>query len=436
LATAIRNLHLARAVNDKDNHNMNRQLAVIVAIASLAGTTSAANFDWPQWRGPERTGLSRETGLLKAWPSEGPVMAWKATGLGGGYSTPSVANGRVFGSGYRGADEFVWALDAKDGKEVWSVRTTAAERRIGYPEGPRGTPTSDGELLYALGAGGNLVCLETATGKQRWQKDFKNDFGGRMMSDWGFSESPLVDGDQVVCTPGSAKGTVLALNKKTGDMLWQSQEFTDRAAYASLTLVQIGGVKQYIQLTDQHVAGIGAKDGNLLWRARRPGSTAVIPTPIFHDNHVFVTSGYRVGCNLFKITPDPGGAFKAEEVYANKDMQNHHGGVVLVGEHLYGHSDSKGWVCMEFKTGKVVWSNRGVGKGAVSFADGMLYTRSEGGAGPIALVEATPAGYKEISRFNQPDRSKKNSWPHPVIANGKLYLRDQDVLLCYNVKKD
>jgi hypothetical protein len=171
----------------------------------------------------------------------------------------------------------------------------------------------------------------------------------------------------------------------------------------------------------------------VLWRAGRPGKTAVIPTPVFHDNHVFVTSGYGVGCNLFKVTPE-NGAFKAEEVYSNKDMVNHHGGVVRVGEHLYGHSDSKGWVCMEFKTGNVVWSNRGVGKGAVSFADGLLYTRSEGGPGTVALVEATPTGYKENGRFNQPDRSTKNSWPHPVIANGRLYLRDQDVLLSYDIK--
>jgi outer membrane protein assembly factor BamB len=404
------------------------------AITLFVASIFAASFDWPQWRGPDRTGISRETGLLKSWPAGGPTLAWKAAGLGGGYSTPSVANGRVFGSGYRGEDEFVWALNEKDGKEIWSVRTTAAERRVGYGEGPRATPTTDGELLYTLSAGGNLVCLETASGKERWHKDFKSEFGGRMMSGWGFSESPLVDGDKVVCTPGGSKGTVVALDKKTGAVLWQSHEFTDRAAYASLMIAEIGGVRQYIQLTDQHVAGIAANDGKLLWRATRRGNTAVIPTPIYHDNHVFVTSGYGIGCNLFKISPE-GSAFKAEEVYANKDMVNHHGGVVLVGEHLYGHSDSKGWVCMEFKTGKVVWSNRGVGKGSVSFADGMLYTRSEGRQGTVALVEATPNGYQEKGRFNQPDRSTQNSWPHPVIANGKLYLRDQNLLLCYDVKQ-
>ena len=407
--------------------------SIIALVFTTALVITAAASDWPQWRGPDRTGLSKETGLLKSWPPEGPALVWKATGCGGGYATPSVAGGRIFGSGYRGSNEFVWAFDVKGGQEIWSVRATAAERKIGYPDGPRATPTIDGELLYTLSAGGKLVCLETATGQQHWQKDFKNEFGGRMMSGWGFSESPLVDGEKVVCTPGGTKGTVVALNKKTGEVIWQSTEITDKAAYASLTVVELGGVRQYLQLTDEHLFGIAAQDGKVLWRAPRHGETAVIPTPIFHDNHVFVTSGYGIGCNLFKITPDHG-AFKAEEVYANTDMVNHHGGVVLVGEHLYGHSDSKGWVCMEFKTGKVVWSNRGVGKGAVSYADGMLYTRSEGGPGTVALVAATPAGYQEKGRFNQPGRSAKNSWPHPVIANGRLYLRDQDVLLCYDIK--
>ena len=412
---------------------MRNSLSFLAAFGLVASAAFAAPFDWPQWRGPDRTGMSKETGLLKAWPAQGPALVWKATKLGGGYAAPSVANGRVFGAGYRGEDEYVWALDEKDGKEVWSVRTTSAEKRVGYGEGPRATPTIDGDSLYTLSAGGNLVCLETATGKELWHKDFKSEFGGRMMSGWGFSESPLVDGDKLICTPGGSKGTIVALNKKTGELLWQSKDFTDRAAYSSVMAAQIGGVKQYVQLTDQHVVGLAVPDGKVLWSATRRGQTAVIPTPIVHDNHVFVTSGYGVGCNLFKITSDSG-SFKAEEVYANKDLQNHHGGVVLVGEHLYGHSDSKGWVCMEFKTGNVVWSQRGVGKGAVSYADGMLYTRSEGAQGAVALVEATPAGYKEHGRFNQPDRSSKNSWPHPVIANGKLYLRDQDVLLCYDVK--
>ena len=408
-------------------------IRLIAAFTVAAIAASASADDWPQWRGPERTGKSKETGLLKSWPTGGPKQVWKTTGLGGGYVTPSVARGRIFGSGYRGSDEFVWALGETDGKEIWSVKTSGAERNIGYPEGPRSTPTIDGDSLYTLSAGGVFTCLSTADGKQRWRKDFKNDFGGRMMSGWGFSESPLVDGDKVICTPGGTKGTIVALNKNTGAVLWQTSDFTDRAAYASIIAAEIGGIRQYVQLTDRNVIGVSANDGRVAWRTPRSGQTAVIPTPIYHDNHVFVTSGYGAGCNLFQITSDSG-AFKATQVYANKDMVNHHGGVVLVGDHLYGHSDSRGWVCMEFKTGKVVWTSRGVGKGAVSFADGMLYTRSEGRAGTVALVEATPTGYKEHGRFDQSDRSNKNSWPHPVIANGKLYLRDQDVLLCYDIK--
>jgi outer membrane protein assembly factor BamB len=413
---------------------MSRLFAAFAA-ASCVFSTTAASFDWPQWRGPERDGKSRETGLLQSWPEGGPRQLWKATGLGGGYAAPSVANGRIFGAGYRGSDEFVWALGENDGKEIWSVKTAGAERNIGYPEGPRATPTIDGDSLYTLSAGGVFVCLGTADGQQRWSKDFKNDFGGRMMSGWGFSESPLVDGEKVVCTPGGTKGTVVALNKKTGAVIWQTKDFTDRAAYASLIVAEIGGVRQYIQLTDRRVVGIAANDGKVLWDASRPGRTAVIPTPIYHDDQVFVTSGYGVGCNLFKISHD-NGVFKATEVYANHDIENHHGGVVLVGDYLYGHSDSRGWVCMEFKTGKVMWTNKGVGKGSVSFADGMLYTRSEGRAGTVALVEATPTAYKENGRFDQPERSSKNSWPHPVIANGKLLLRDQSILFCYDIKKN
>ena len=390
--------------------------------------------DWPQWRGPKRDGLSTETGLLKAWPTNGPALLWKSTGLGGGYSTPSLVGGRIYGGGYRGEDDMVWCLDAKDGKEIWSVRAGSAVRNIGYPEGPRATPTVDGERLYMLGAGGQLICLATADGKEIWRKQFKGDFGGRLMSVWGFSESLLVDGNKLVCTPGSTKGTIVALDKKTGDVLWQSGDFTDKAAYASLIIATIGGVRQYIQLTDASVAGVADADGRLLWRADRKGKTAVIPTPIYHDNHVFVASGYGVGCNLFKITPD-GKEFKVEEVYANTDLVNHHGGVVLVGEHLYGHSDTKGWVCMEFKTGKLVWNKGGVGKGSVVYADGRLYTRSEGRKGTVALVEATPEGYKETGRFDQPDRSGRESWPHPVVSDGKLYLRDQDLLFCYDVKQ-
>ncbi|MBI5774270.1 MAG: PQQ-like beta-propeller repeat protein [Verrucomicrobia bacterium] len=405
---------------------------------SLATATLATAGDWPQWRGPNRDDISTETGLLKAWPVAGPKLLWKAGELGTGYSTPSVAGGRIYGMSYRDQDEVVWALDASTGKSVWACRTAPKPSgRIGYNEGSRSSPTVDGDALYVVGTGGEVACVETATGKLRWHKNLAADFGGRMMSGWGFSESPLVDGGKLICTPGGAQGTLLALDKKTGAKLWQSSEITDNAAYASVIVVEIGGKRQYIQFTGDSVFGADAGTGKLLWRAERKGKTAVIPTPIFYDSHVFVSSGYGIGCNLFKITA-AGGAFKAEEVYANTNLKNHHGGVVRVGNHLYGINDPRYLTCLDFKTGKVVWENESVGKGSVSFADGHLYVRNEGGkgggGGTVALVEATPAGYKEKGRFQQPDRSDKNSWPHPVIANGRLYLRDQDVLLCYDVK--
>jgi len=214
---------------------------------------------------------------------------------------------------------------------------------------------------------------------------------------------------------------------------WQSKEFTDGAHYSSLVPETILGQRQVIQLTAASVAGIAVADGRMLWRADRPGKTAVIPTPVYADNQVYVTSGYGIGCNSFKISKGADG-FKAEQIYANKNMANHHGGVILLDGHVYGFSDGKGWICQDFKTGEIAWSNPGVGKGSIGYADGHFYIRSEGGKGTVALIEATPKGYVEKGRFDQPDRSNKNSWPHPVVVNGKLYIRDQGVLLCYDAK--
>jgi outer membrane protein assembly factor BamB len=404
-----------------------------LAAGLMAALFTAQAGDWPQWRGLHRDGISSETGLLKQWPAEGPPLVWKASGIGGGYSTPSVAAGRIYGAGYKEGDEIVWALDAATGKELWRTKVSAAFKGMGYPDGPRATPTVDGDLIYTIGGGGNLVCLAAATGREVWRKELKADFGGRMMSGWGYSESALVDGDKLLCTPGGPKGAIVALNKKTGTLLWRTGELTDPAAYASLLPVEIDGVRQYVQLTGESVAGVSTS-GKLLWHAARKGKTAVIPTPIYHDHQVFVTSGYGIGCHLFKVGKS-GDTFTAEQVYASGDLENHHGGVVRVGEYLYGHSGKGGWTCLEMKTGKVMWQKEGVGKGSVSFADGQLYCRSESARrGTIALVAATPEGYQERSRFEQPNLSGKNTWPHPVIANGRLLIRDQDVLLCYDVK--
>ncbi len=404
---------------------MKRVLIVLLCSASILFAA-----DWPQWRGENREDRSPDTGLLKTWPTNGPTLVWKATNLGSGYASVSVAKDRVYTTGDAGDSSFVHALDT-DGKKIWSAKLgRSGAPPIGYP-GTRGQPTVDGDLVFTMGQHGDLVCHQTADGKEVWRKNLVKDFNGKF-GGWGYAESPLVDGDNLICTPGGLDGTMVALNKKTGEKVWRTTDLTDAAEYVSPVPATIAGMKQYVQMTGRSVFGV-APDGKLLWRADRKGRTATIPTPIVYKDHVYVTSGYGVGCNAFKVTKS-GDAFKAEQVYENKVMVDHHGGVVRVGEYLYGHSDGKGWVCQKFDTGEMVWSNPGVGKGAVTYADGFLYTRSGGGKGTIALVEATPDGYKETGRFNQPDRSKENSWPHPVVINGRLYIRDQGVLLCYAVK--
>jgi outer membrane protein assembly factor BamB len=369
---------------------------------------------------------------LDKWPSGGPPLAWKAKGLGGGFSSVSIAGGRIFTMGEGTDSSFVLALDVNGGKHLWTAKLGRPGGGGGYP-GPRCTPTVDGNLLYALDQHGDLICLEASSGKEQWRKSLSRDFGGSAPN-WGYTESPLVDGDKLLCTPGGSKGAIVALDKTSGAVLWRSKDFTDAAAYASIITAEIGGVRQGLQLTGASVAGVDLTDGRLLWRAPRRGQTAVITTPIFHDHHVYVTSSYGVGCDLFKVDARDQ-TFKAEQVYANKIMDNHHGGVVRVGEHLYGYSDRNGWVCQDFKTGKMIWNEKKLGKGSLAYADGHFYLRSEESLGTVALIEATPNGYQEKGRFNQPDRSSESSWPHPVIASGKLYLRDQDVLLCYDVKR-
>ncbi len=408
--------------------------------AAEASDPKAKPFDWPQWQGPERTAVSKETGLLHEWPKGGPPLAWKAKGLGGGFSTPSVAAGRVFGMAYRGNNEVVWALDETDGHELWATTVASADQRIGYKEGSRGTPTVDGDVLYAVGTGGDLVCLNVADGKLVWRKSLPRDFGGRMMSGWGYSESPLIDGDKLICTPGGKEATLAALNKKTGDVIWKSAvPGGDGAGYASAIAIDFEGRRQYVQFLGRGVVGVDAATGQFLWRYDRVANgTCNAMTPIYHDGYVFASSAYNGGGGLVKLTKQDGGV-KAEQVwFTNKQMRNHHGGLILLDGCLYGANGGNegGYLtCLDFQTGKVLWDQRerrGVTKGSVAFADGRIYYRQEDGT--MILFEPSPKEYVERGRFEQPDRSRARAWPHPVIANGKLYLRDQDVLLCYDVK--
>lgn len=405
----------------------------------LLGAGPAPGSDWNQWRGPNRDGHSADTGLLKEWPAGGPPLAWKIDTLGGGLSSVSLSDGKIYTMGETGNSFNLIALNAADGKTLWSSKVEdIVDKKLknerDYP-GPRATPSIDGSLVITLGAYGNLVCFGAADGKEKWRKNLESDFGGRIPT-WGYSESPLIDGDNVVCTPGGSKAFVVALNKNTGETVWTCTEIKDAPAYSSLVPTTIDGKRQYLVYTFETVGGIDPATGKFIWKTARKGKVAVIPDPVQKDGFVFTTSGYNVGCNVFKVN-----GTGAEEIYSDekagvKDKNrsaNHHGGMVLVGDHLYGTNEHS-LRCIELKTGKVVWENKCVGKGAIAFADGNLIVRSQDGKGTVALVEASPESYKEHGRFDQPDRSKKNSWPHPVVSGGKLYIRDMDVLLCYDLK--
>jgi outer membrane protein assembly factor BamB len=380
--------------------------------------------DWGQFRGPKRDGVSTETGLLKEWPKAGPTLVWKATGVGQAMSSVSVVGNKVFTMG----DGMMLALDAATGKVLWKTMTgdTGQPGATQGGPGPRCTPASDGTLVIGLFQHGTLVCLQAATGKEMW-KHKMSEYGGNTPG-WGYSESPLLDGGMVLVSPGGTKGAVVALNKMTGAMVWQATQVKDQPHYTSLITAEIGKVPQYLYFSQTGVFGV-SKAGQLLWKGECEGKTAVCSSPVVKDNFVFVSCGYNVGSHGFQIST-AGNQFKAQQIYADPKVLSHHGGAVLVGDHVYGAFEN-GMMCIEIKTGKIAWQDRGVGKGSIAAADGMLYCRSEKGA--VALAEASPDGYKEHGRFEQPERSKMDSWPNIVVYGGKMYLRDEDVLLCYNV---
>jgi outer membrane protein assembly factor BamB len=415
----------------------------VLWIAVLAAMPGSGG-EWPGWRGPQRDGLSPDTDLLPEWKPGGPPLAWKATGLGAGFSSVSLAGGRLFTMGDRAGAQSVVALDPASGQSLWTAR-------VGPPlnddyNGPRSTPTVDGELVYALGTQGDLVCLEAATGRERWRKSLERDFGGFMMSGWKWAESPLVDEDRVVVTPGARDAAIVALDKRTGREIWRTTlpdlgpHGRDGAAYSSIVVSNAAGVKQYVQLLGRGLVGVRASDGRFLWNYNRMANgTANIATPIVRANWVFASTAYGGGSALVELRKK-GDGLEASEVYflEAKTFQNHHGGVVLVGNHLYaGNGQRKGFpICVEFTTGKVAWGgdirNAGTGSAAVVYADGNLYFRYENGV--VVLIEATPDGYRERGTLTIPD-VRQPSWPPPVVLDGRLYLREQDALYCYDVRK-
>jgi outer membrane protein assembly factor BamB len=409
-----------------------RYLAVPVLVAGLAirlaGQAPVPPADWPQWRGPDRNGLSKEAGLLQQWPASGPPLVWSISSLGAGYGSLAIKDDRIYVQGSNGKQSVVYVLNRADGKGIWSKALGPAGNNDRGP-GPRGTPTVDGDRVYVLTENGDLACLKTMDGAAVWQRNILKDFGGRNI-EWQISESPLVDGNNVIVTPGGRGAGMVALDKLTGATVWTSKDLSDEAGYASAVVGDVQGVRTVMALTSDAGVGVRASDGKLMWRFPKVANrTANIATPIFSDNKVFYTSGYDTGGALLGLTAQ-NGEVKAQEIYFTRDMQNHHGGVVLVNGYLYGFNNSI-LTCLEFSTGKLMWRDRSVGKGSLTYADGRLYI--EGEDNMVGLAEATPAGYREKGRFRIADQGLP-SWAHPVVAGGRLYIRNQRTLSEYDVR--
>ncbi len=373
-----------------------------------------------------------EKGLLQDWPEGGPKKMWTVNDAGLGYSGVTVQAGSLYTMGAFDKKEMLLAYNSSSGEKLWEVHVGELLTN-GWGDGPRMSPTISNGKIYALGARGNLLCVLAKNGKQVWKKSLVDDLGGKVPG-WGYTESVLVDQGKVICTPGGKDGAIAALDADSGRTIWRTKSFTDGAQYSSPISIMHQGKKQYVQLVMKNIVGIDPGNGSVLWKSKWPGKVAVIPTPIFSNGHVYVTSGYGVGCKLVKL-----GDNYPTNVYENKVMKNHHGGVIKVGEHLYGYSDGVGWACQDFKTGELIWNEKkALGKGAIAYADNRLYCQGEGD-GRLILIDASPTGWKTHGEFTISPQTKKRNpkgriWTHPVICDGKLYLRDQEYILCYNIK--
>jgi len=425
--------------------------AGVVALACLP--VSAADDptgNWPQWRGPKRDGISTDTGLLTTWPAGGPKLLWEAKGAGKGFASLAIVGGKIYTMGdslstANDKDEYASCFDAATGKQLWTAKLGAADKPGGY-DGSHATPNVDGDFVYYMTPRGVVVCLKAADGTEVWRKDLQKDFQGKKGDGWGYSESVLIDGDNLICTPGMPTHTLVALNKKTGEKVWSASAAGDTGAgHSSVVISEIGNTRVYVQTTSAFVLGVRAKDGKVLWTypTNDPKRvTAVIPTPIIKGEYVLAAAGYGKGAALLKQVAGPDGNVQVEQVYGfTPAMANKHGGLVLLGEYVYGDKDDGGGIyCANLMTREQArnWVVRGSGSGsaAVTAADGHLYVRYA--SGTMALVKADPAvGYKEVGTFAIPHATGARnapSWSHPVVTGNRLYLREGDWIMCYDVK--
>ena len=410
-----------------------RQSISIILISSiLTSVACAANQDsfWPQFHGPNRDNLSTEKGLLKKWPEKGPALLWRSQGLGHGYSSVSIAAGMIYTAGSIEKDTVITALNL-DGKVLWQVKNGKAW--TGDHPGTRGTPTIDGGRLFHQSPLGNLLCLEAKTGDRIWEFNILDKFQSKIAT-WAMAESLLVDGEHLICCPGGPQTCMVALNKKTGSVVWKAPSTEELAGYASPALAEYQGMRIVITLTSKGMIGVNADTGELLWHVKHKSyADENVMMPIFHDGHVFIST-LKAGSVKWKINVKDGKA-SLEEVWRTQELDNHHGGVLLVNGNLYGTSTFRNrnlWICLDWETGRNKYMDKGVGKGSLTYADGMLYTLSIDGV--MGLVRPIPMGHELVSSFKIPEGGKGNSWAHPVVCGGRLYIRHSEFLYAYSVR--
>ncbi len=424
-------------------------LAVAVAAVSAQPPATPGPNDWPQWRGPNRDGKSAETGLLKSWPKDGPPLAWTATGLGDGFGTPTVVAGKIYAMGTKDGKDGVHCLNEADGKSVWFAPLGASAVRD-RNNGSGSQPTYSSGKLYAVTINGTVAAVDAKTGKVAWTRSYE-EFGAKA-GGWGFNESVLVDGDKVICNPGANKGAVVALNANTGATVWATpiNPVGGGGGYSSAVKMTVGTIPTYVCLlgSEAGVVGVHATTGKKLWQYADKGTkggVAQIPTPVVYENKVWVSCSYGKdgGATLLDLTATGKDKIdvKLVKAYGKPELNNHHGGMILVGKHVYfGHDQNKSFpACVDITTGETTYKEEkqpfGSGSVALTFADGMLYARYE--TGVMALVQPDPKEFKVVSSFKLPPPNNdrfKQSWPHPVVANGRLLVRDQDKVYAYSLK--
>jgi outer membrane protein assembly factor BamB len=380
-----------------------------------------------QWRGPNRDGVYPDEKLLKMWPAAGPKLLWAAEGIGKGYSSAAVTANRVYITGMIAGKGWLFAFDT-NGKQVW--KSSYGPEWDGSHPGARTTPTVVGNRIYLMSAEGQCVCFDT-DGKRKWSVDLIRDFKARNL-DWGMTESLLVDGDRVFCTPGGPDVMMVALNKHSGKTIWKIKGNGETSGYCSPRLIKHGKMRLLLTMTAGSVVGVDADKGEYLWHYPHVTSYVVnANTPLYHNGYIYTVSGYGTGGQMFKLSPD---GKKINRVWAQRKLDSQYGAVILTDGYIYGSGHSnRGWHCLDWKTGEVQFTAKAIGnKGNIIFSDGMLYCYSE--RGDAALVKPNPEKFEVVSSFKIKQGSGPH-WAHPVIKNGRLYVRHGDVLMVYNIAR-